>query len=80
MIAHKDTPLEKIRNLIVAGEITLAGNKALRIYGQLTCYSGKRMKVQNRVFFKSESEAIQSGYRPCAHCMKEAHKIRKGDL
>lgn len=31
------------------------------------------MKKENRVFFISETEAIKEGYRPCAHCMKQAY-------
>ncbi|WP_121197209.1 Ada metal-binding domain-containing protein [Mucilaginibacter gracilis] len=37
--------------------------------------------AKNRVFFVSEAEAIDAGYRPCGHCMrnlyaqwKEQHK------
>ncbi|EFA77120.1 hypothetical protein PPL_09874 [Heterostelium album PN500] len=59
--------------LIRSGEITLGGYKKAKIYGLLTCSSGKRMKVENRVFFKSEEEALANGYRPCGHCLKEKH-------
>ena len=58
--------LRKIKNK----EIVLAGNKRLKIYGTLNCSSGKRMKEENRVFFSSEHEALENGYRPCGHCMK----------
>ncbi|TMU54749.1 Ada metal-binding domain-containing protein [Flagellimonas algicola] len=47
-----------------------AGNRKLKIYGTLHCKSGKRMKVENRVFFASEKEAMEAGYRPCGHCMR----------
>jgi methylphosphotriester-DNA--protein-cysteine methyltransferase len=76
MIAHKDlgtqhfTRSRRLWKLINAGTITLAGNKRLKIYGTLQCISGKKMKVENRVFFSNISEAIVSGYRPCGHCMK----------
>ena len=40
----------------------------------LNCKSGKRLKVKHRVFFSSETEAIQQGYRPCGHCMREKYK------
>lgn len=33
-----------------------------------------RMLKANRVFFSSEKEALQKGYRPCAHCMNAAYK------
>ena len=60
----------KLKSLIVTGEITMGGNKQLKIYGTLRCKSGKRMKIENRVFFVSEKEAISQGYRPCGHCLK----------
>ena len=52
----------------------MAGNAKLKIYGKLNCASGKRMKAGNRIFFKNEEEALQSGFRPCGNCMKQAYK------
>lgn len=63
-----------IGSLIRNGEVTLGGYKKAKIYGLLTCSSGKRMKVENRVFFKDEAEALTNGYRPCGHCMKEKYE------
>lgn len=62
-----------VRRLIRNGTITLGGNRPAKIYGMLSCASGKRMKVANRVFFQNEAEAIAAGYRPCAHCMREKY-------
>lgn len=73
----------KLVALLREGKITLGGNKRLRIYGTLKCQSGKRMKPINRVFFISEAEAIQEGFRPCGHCMKAKHlqwKAQKKDI
>ncbi len=53
------------------GEIKLAGNAKLKIYGSLHCRSGKRMKKENRVFFKDENEAIRAGFRLCGNCMRK---------
>jgi len=81
MIMHTslgDQPFKRSRSLkalLDNGEILFAGNARLKIYGTLNCSSGKRMKVQNRVFFSSETEAVKFGYRPCGHCMREAYKI-----
>jgi methylphosphotriester-DNA--protein-cysteine methyltransferase len=63
----------KLKELINKGEILLAGNKKLKIYGTLNCTSGKRMKTENRVFFESQKEAEGVGYRPCGHCMRAAY-------
>lgn len=77
MIAHNDlgdTPFKRTRQLkilIGRGEVELAGNSKLKIYGKLDCRSGKSMKTENRVFFRSETEAEDMGYRPCGHCMRE---------
>ncbi len=79
MITHTelgDTTFKRMRNLqalILKGEVQLAGNSKLKIYGTLSCSSGKRMKTDNRVFFTSEAEAKQMDYRPCGHCMREKY-------
>lgn len=65
--------------LIRNGDVTLGGYKKAKIYGLLTCSSGKRMKVENRVFFKDEAEALGKGYRPCGHCMKEKYEQWKAE-
>ncbi|MFZ5971125.1 MAG: Ada metal-binding domain-containing protein [Bacteroidota bacterium] len=63
--------------LIRKGQITLAGNGPLKIFGTLHCRSGRKMKRQNRVFFRNEAEALQAGYRPCGHCQREKFLIWK---
>jgi hypothetical protein len=83
MILHSslgETPFKRFRQLrkmLDRQEIQLAGNIKLKIYGKLTCSSGKRMKLQNRVFFKNAEEAIVNGYRPCGHCMQNEYKTWK---
>lgn len=69
-----------VRRLIHNKAIRLGGNMPAKIYGKLSCTSGKRMKTQNRVFFQNEAEAIAAGYRPCGHCMREKYlKWKSGD-
>jgi hypothetical protein len=58
-----------LKQLIDTKHIKLGGNARLKIYGSMSCKSGKRMKAENRVFFASEAEALSWGYRPCGHCM-----------
>lgn len=83
MIRHAqlgDTPFARSRQLkllLMQDEIVLAGNSKLKIYGTLNCRSGKRMKIQNRVFFRSDEEAIEQGYRPCGNCMRNEYKCWK---
>ncbi|MFW0717006.1 Ada metal-binding domain-containing protein [Pedobacter sp. N23S346] len=61
---------KKIKNK----EICLGGNLKLKIYGSLQCKSGKRMKRENRVFFHSDKQAIDAGFRPCTHCLHTKYK------
>ena len=70
MMHHSEVDDIVLRKKIREKTILFGGNKTLKIFGTLSCKSGKRMKKQNRVFFVSEKEAINSGYRPCGHCMK----------
>jgi methylphosphotriester-DNA--protein-cysteine methyltransferase len=80
MIKHTslgDTAFKRSRQLKILldkKQVAFAGNSKLSIYGTLNCSSGKRMKPQNRVFFGSEAEAVELGFRPCGHCMPAAYK------
>lgn len=79
MIKHQDMEQSELHRLIKSGAIQLGGNARLRIYGTLHCKSGKRMLKKNRVFFTSEAEAMEEGYRPCGHCMRAAYQNWKLD-
>jgi methylphosphotriester-DNA--protein-cysteine methyltransferase len=65
--------VSELRKLILSNEMKLAGNAKLKIYGTLSCSSGKRMKKENRVFFLDEHEAKSLGFRPCGHCLKNEY-------
>jgi methylphosphotriester-DNA--protein-cysteine methyltransferase len=71
VIRHRDISAQELTMLFRKGSIQMAGNARLKIYGLLKCASGKRMKLENRVFFETETEALQSGFRPCGHCMRD---------
>lgn len=77
MILHTEMTDKDLRNKIKQKRICWGGNRKLKIYGTLSCASGKRLKKENRVFFYSENEAMKKGYRPCRHCMKEYYQRRK---
>ena len=74
MIQHINITDCDLLSKIKQNEIFFGGNTKLKIYGKLHCKSGKRMKRENRVFFESENEAIENGFRPCGHCMKYDYK------
>ena len=82
MIKHTDLGdnekgKQLLHRLIKEGKIVLGGNMSLKIYGTLQCKSGKRMLRRNRTFFSSEKEALDSGFRPCAHCMRKKYLVWK---
>lgn len=84
MIRHLDLGItdfarnRKLVALIHAGQISLGGHRPGKIYGRLDCRAGKRMKVENRVFFRDETEAKQQDYRPCALCLPKQYRAWKG--
>ncbi|MDX6183472.1 Ada metal-binding domain-containing protein [Flavobacterium sp. Fl-77] len=80
MIEHYKISDSELHHKIKNHEICFGGNRKLKIYGILKCASGKRMKRENRVFFLSENEARQSGFRPCGHCMKTEYLNWKNGL
>jgi methylphosphotriester-DNA--protein-cysteine methyltransferase len=73
MIIHHHHSQKEIRNFIRKGAITYAGNAPDKIYGTLSCWSGKKMKIENRVFFENQSEALDAGFRPCGHCLHDRY-------
>jgi methylphosphotriester-DNA--protein-cysteine methyltransferase len=77
MIQHVSITPQLLIRKIKNTEVAFAGNKKSKIYGTLSCSSGKRMKKENRVFFLSEQEALNIGYRPCGHCIIDKYKIWK---
>lgn len=60
-------------------EIMAAGNTSSHIYGRLDCVFGKRMNKGNRIFFKSFQQAIDQGFRPCGHCLKDHYRHYKNN-
>ncbi len=77
MITHTEINDAELKKQIRQRTICFGGNQKLKIYGTLHCSSGKRMKIENRIFFASEKEAIEKGYRPCGHCMRSAYQLWK---
>jgi len=79
MIKHSKISDKDLLSKIKQKEVIFGGNNKLKIYGTLTCASGKRMKRDNRVFFFSEDDASANGFRPCGHCMKERYNNWKNE-
>lgn len=79
MINHKDIDDQSLRKKIRNGVIGFGGNKKLKIYGTLSCVSGKKLNRSNRVFFHSIAEAVSLGFHPCGHCLREEYKKWKNE-
>lgn len=69
-----------VRSMIKQKLIVFGGHRSFKIYGTLRCRSGKKMLPANRVFFISEQEARDQGYRPCAHCLHADYKKWKNGI
>jgi methylphosphotriester-DNA--protein-cysteine methyltransferase len=67
------TRSRNLKKLIDEGKIAFGGNIKLKIYGLMTCGQGKRLKIENRVFFANRDEAEASGFRPCGSCMRREY-------
>lgn len=80
MILHIEITDAELQGKIKNKKIAWGGNRKLRIYGTLSCASGKKLKRVNRVFFSSEKKALEFGYRPCGHCMKENYLKWKNEI
>jgi hypothetical protein len=62
----------------------LGGHRGNRIYGELDCHTAcawieKGHYVKQRVFFASEADALDAGYRPCARCRPDDYAQWKAD-
>jgi methylphosphotriester-DNA--protein-cysteine methyltransferase len=77
MIRHSDITDAELRKLIRSGKIQFGGNQRLKIFGKLSCSSGKNMKRKNRIFFESMQETASLSFRPCGHCMKKEYEAWK---
>lgn len=74
------TRSRQLYQLIAVRAISLGGYEKGKIYGLLTCKSGMRMKITNRVFFKDEQEALAMGYRPCGSCLPAKYQAWKASI
>lgn len=73
MVRHSELSKSELFQALKRQKFKWAGNRKLKIYGTLQCKSGMRMKMENRVFFASETEALEASYRPCGHCLRSKY-------
>lgn len=48
-------------------------SKNYKILCKEDCYHVKNIKPENRVWFKTITEGIDYGCRPCKHCMSDSY-------
>jgi len=80
MLRHQDISDDALKMQIKNRLVLFGGNMPQKIYGKLNCTAGTRMNRKNRVFFESETEAIQLGFRPCGHCLRIQYKKWKDGI
>jgi O-6-methylguanine DNA methyltransferase len=67
ILTYEGVNLQQLQTLAHAG-LRFQGCRTTKIFCLPTCYSGKHMQDHNRVYFHSEAEARQQGFRPCKLC------------
>ncbi len=59
---------------------TLGGHRRRRVYGRLDCPTALSLirrgmfRVDQRVFFATEADAVAAGYRPCGSCLRDGYR------
>ncbi len=77
MAWHNGIGRHELRQEIKNRSVKYAGNSRLKKIWASQCSSGKRMTRDNRIFFKTETEALAAGFRPCGHCMPDQYHMWK---
>jgi O-6-methylguanine DNA methyltransferase len=67
ILRHEGVDVASLERL-ARGGVRFAGSKTTRIFCLPGCYTGRRMKPENHVFFNSESQARAAGFRACKVC------------
>ena len=52
----------------LASSMSYVGNKSTKVYHMSECTYAGRTSTQNRIYFRSRSEAEANGYRRCHYC------------
>ncbi len=67
LLEREGVPVEELEGFARMG-VQYLGCRSTGIYCFPTCRDARRMKPENRLFFRSADQAAGSGYRPCRHC------------
>ncbi len=77
LLSKEKAPVGEIERLASEG-VRYLGCKSTHIYCFPTCHDARRMKPENRIPFRSITEADEAGYRPCLHCRPSLPSRRTG--
>ena len=80
MILHSEISDVDLRIKLKNRTILFGGNINAKIYGTISCAQGKRLKKDDRVFFRSKKEAQKENYRPCGNCLRNEYRKWKDEL
>jgi O-6-methylguanine DNA methyltransferase len=67
ILSLEGVQLDRLQRLAQSG-YRYEGVKSTKIFCFPTCYHGRRVREENFVFFRDETEARAAGYRPCKDC------------
>lgn len=71
LLGREGVSVEELENLERKG-VRFIGSKTTHIFCFPTCKDARRIREENRVPFRGESEAEQKGFRPCLRCKPAA--------
>jgi methylated-DNA-[protein]-cysteine S-methyltransferase len=71
LLTGEDVDLDRLENLGKTG-VRYIGSDTTNVYCFPTCHNARRIKPEHRVRFRSTSQAVGAGYRPCRDCRPEA--------
>lgn len=67
ILSLEGVQLQRLQRLAQSG-LRYEGVKSTKIFCFPTCYHGRRVKEENIVYFRDETQARAAGYRPCKDC------------
>ena len=67
ILSLEGVQLKRIQELARSG-LRYEGVKSTKIFCFPTCWHGRKVREENFVYFRDESEARAAGYRPCKDC------------
>ncbi len=71
LLDAEGTPVEEL-DALARKRVLYLGSRTTKIFCFPTCRDARRIREENRIGFRDETEARQSGFRPCKRCTPAA--------